>query len=68
MRGECIGFTWKGNFRYKYVCVRCGKKFFETTPDLSEPVLCHWCYTGKNRADYHVHHRHGSRKTKPESD
>ena len=39
-------------FLYHYWCDECGRRFTETTPEVSAPALCHACATG-------THHDYG---------
>ena len=50
MTGTYLGFDSNlGVFKYRYTCPKCGKTFESSAPELSDPALCHQCYTGARR-------------------
>lgn len=48
VKGTLLKHSMSRGFIYAYQCSLCGHQFLQAnTPDLSIPVLCHGCYTGK---------------------
>ena len=46
VKGEYQGHRADTGFYYQYTCPRCNRKFLEHAPELSDPTLCHRCYSG----------------------
>lgn len=47
--GVFLGYSaQRGALVYEYHCPDCGRKFRETTPDVSAPSLCHACFVGSS--------------------
>ena len=39
MKGIYLRHTEADGFIYEYVCIQCGRKFKDTAPELSDPIV-----------------------------
>jgi Zn finger protein HypA/HybF involved in hydrogenase expression len=46
VKGTYLHHTMLRGFVYKYTCPNCDRKFTSAAPELTEPSLCHNCYSG----------------------
>lgn len=46
VKGELVHHSIYGDFVYRYGCTLCGRIHRSTSPELTVPTLCHYCYTG----------------------
>lgn len=50
LAGQYLGHSMQFGFYYRYTCP-CGKVFTSRAPELSEPTLCHKCYSGLRKGE-----------------